>query len=107
MDRMNNCTKGHYSLTTSSGNDQSLINSNINRFGQQSLEGSPSHQSILDSHANSATNAIIYVGIVLLMYIFGMAFIVMRYMLMKSHSKSQHTSPPYYFGGAARNQVNN
>jgi hypothetical protein len=36
MDRMNpiyNCTKGHDKLAINSGNDQSLINSNINQFG--------------------------------------------------------------------------
>ncbi|CAG2117701.1 unnamed protein product [Medioppia subpectinata] len=74
----------------------------ISPYGHHYVEGSAGHESILESHANSGVNALIYIGVVLLLYIIFMTFIVMRYVLMKSHSKQQQTTTPYYFGGGAQ-----
>ncbi|XP_054156824.1 uncharacterized protein LOC128955204 [Oppia nitens] len=68
--------------------------------GGQAYAGSPGHQSILDSHANSGVNALIYVGVVLLLYVIFMSFIMIRYVMMKSRCKSNNmANTPYYFGG--------
>lgn len=94
-DSSSNCTRHSHGL-----DDNGIVNSNIGgRSIQQLLRSSGSHQEILESHANSATNALIYISVVLLMYILAMAFIVIRYVLMKSSH-----SPPYYFG-SSKNKV--
>lgn len=53
------------------------------------------HQEILNSHANSGLNALIYVGIVLLVYVLAVCFIGFRYFLTRSQRKLLFT--PYYF----------
>ena len=98
-----NCTKGGSKSET----DQTLPKGAVSPYGHHFIEGSPGHQSILESHANSGVNALIYIGVVLLLYIIFMTFIVMRYVLMKSHSKGQNPTTPYYFSGnrQVRNMV--
>ena len=50
---------------------------------------------ILEEHANSATNALMYIGIVLLIYVVACCVIGFRYFLTRSHRKLLFT--PYYF----------
>ncbi|KAI1302339.1 Prolactin regulatory element-binding protein [Halotydeus destructor] len=50
---------------------------------------------ILKDHENSATNAILYIGIVLAVYVLAVCFIGFRYFLTKSQRKLLFT--PYYF----------
>lgn len=52
-------------------------------------------QKLLDIHANSATNAITYIGTVLLIYVVALCVIGFRYFLSRSQRKLLFT--PYYF----------
>ena len=97
-----NCTKGQNVMNNSvkAVTDHTVPKPGaISPYGHHYVEGSAGHQSILESHANSGVNALIYIGVVLLLYIIFMTFIVMRYVLMKSQSKQQ--TAPYYFGGGS------
>lgn len=40
---------------------------------------SPGHAAILEMHANSQSNALIYIGVVLGLYIFGMTIVIIKY----------------------------
>ena len=102
-----NCTKGsNMGSGVRSASNQTGKTSALNPYSNFP-EGSAGHQSILDSHANSGVNALIYIGVVLLLYIIFMSFIVVRYVLMKSYCKTQNPSTPYYFGGGGGRQFRN
>lgn len=86
----------------SGGGSASAASNSVSQIGQ--LMRAQENSDFLDAHANSAANALIYVGVVLVIYVLAIGFIAIRYVLTRA-SRAQSPPPYYCYSGARRSTV--
>lgn len=89
---------------TNCSESTSSTNTKVVQFGQKLFHRN-GHELILESHDESARNAFIYIGLILVVYIMAVIAIAVRYLLMRSNRDSMPCSPPYQYSTARRSTV--